>query len=294
MRNAAKITVIIPTYNRSKDLKRALESVFNQTYQADEIIVVDDNSTDNTSDMLKEYADRIVYLKHKANSGASAGRNTGINQASGDFVAFLDSDDIWDEHKLERQVEFMKVNAFEVSVTGFAVGYQGSRGVEIKNRPYKEITTEDCLWGVYTAPGSTMICNTHLIKEIEGYNTNYKRLEDWELFFKLTNRTKIGFLNENLAFISPSGGPAVSIIKESCDLLLRDAPSLLGDNYNKYIEKLRAGIDFEFAVVCWKAGNYVRSFRYFVTSYFYSPYNHKSFKIILYPAIKKRLFNIDN
>mgnify|MGYP003682219531 CR=1 FL=1 len=243
---------------------------------------------------MKEYGDRVVYLRHAVNSGASASRNTGIDRASGDYIAFLDSDDVWSETKLERQIQFMKINGLEVSVTSFAVGYQGKRGVEIKNRPYIEITTEDCLWGVYSAPGTTLICSTQLMKAVNGYNTQYKRLEDWELFFKLTKHTKIGFLNKNPAFIFPSGGTSVSIIKESCDLLIRDAPLLLGDNYHKYQRKLKAGVDFEFAVACWKVGEYRRSLWYFTTSYLKSPFNHQSFGIILLPAIKKRVFNIDN
>ena len=294
MLSNAKITVIIPTYNRSADLQRALESVFKQTHPADEIIIVDDCSTDDTSQVIKKYGDQIIYLRNAFNSGASASRNTGIEKASGDYIAFLDSDDVWSDTKLEHQIQYMKLNGLEVSVTGFAVGYQGNRGVEVKNRPYTEITTEDCLWGVYSAPGTTLICNTQLMKDVNGYNAQYKRLEDWELFFKLTNHAKIGFLNENLAFISPSGGPAVSIIKESCDLLLRDAPRLLGDKYCKYIKKLQAGVDFEFAVVCWKGGEYLRSLRYFLTSYMKTPIGHNSFKIILLPAIKKRFFKIDN
>lgn len=294
MLDDAKITVVIPTYNRSADLQRALESVFKQTYPPDEVIIIDDCSSDDTSEVIKEYGDEIIYLRNPINSGASASRNTGINKASGNYIAFLDSDDVWSEVKLEHQVRYMKLGSLEASVTGFAVGYQGNRGVEVKSRPYTEITTEDCLWGVYSAPGTTLICNTQLLKDVNGYNTQYKRLEDWELFFKLTQRVRIGFLNENLAFISPSGGPALPVFRESCNLLLRDAPKLLGDNYDLYIKRLRAGVDFEFAVICWKSGDYLRSLLYFLISYLRSPRGHNSLEIILLPALKNRFCKIKN
>lgn len=97
------MSVIIPTFNRAEIVTRAIDSVLEQTYRRCEIIVVDDGSTDNTADVLQSYNDRIVYVRQK-NAGPSSARNRGIRESKGEFIAFLDSDDLWLATKLERQV----------------------------------------------------------------------------------------------------------------------------------------------------------------------------------------------
>jgi hypothetical protein len=100
------VSVIIPTYNRSKLLQLAVESVLAQTYPAIELIVVDDGSTDDTPAMLEQYAGRIVYIR-QANRGGTAARNTGIRAARGEYLSFLDHDDMLMPAKIERQMEIM-------------------------------------------------------------------------------------------------------------------------------------------------------------------------------------------
>lgn len=95
-----RISVIIPTYNRGPAILDALESVFAQTRPADEILVVDDGSTDGTAERLKPFADRITYI-HKQNAGVNAARNTAIEHATGDWLTFLDDDDLWMSNRLE-------------------------------------------------------------------------------------------------------------------------------------------------------------------------------------------------
>lgn len=91
---AITVSVIIPTYNRAHCVSEAIDSVLAQVPPADEVIVVDDGSTDNTTEVLAGYGDRITVLQQK-NAGAAAARNTGIRHATGEWVAFLDSDDLW-------------------------------------------------------------------------------------------------------------------------------------------------------------------------------------------------------
>ena len=101
-----KVSVIIPTYNRSKYVTKAIDSVLAQTYRDFEIIVVDDGSTDNTKEVLKPYTDRIKYL-YQENTGVSAARNAGIRAAGGQWIAFLDSDDEWLPEKLSIQMDYL-------------------------------------------------------------------------------------------------------------------------------------------------------------------------------------------
>lgn len=98
------VSVIIPTYNRAGFLEEALKSVLNQTYSNLEIIVVDDGSTDNTKEVLKPFKDKIKYF-YQENKGPAAAKNTGLKSANGEYIAFLDSDDLWPSSKIEIQIE---------------------------------------------------------------------------------------------------------------------------------------------------------------------------------------------
>ncbi len=98
------ISVIIPAYNAEKYLDEALQSIINQHYTPMEIIVVDDGSTDNTAEIVAEYGTRVRYVYQK-NNGPPAARNKGLGLAQGNVIAFLDSDDLWSEKKLERQLK---------------------------------------------------------------------------------------------------------------------------------------------------------------------------------------------
>src|ERR1051325_11615249 len=101
------VSTIIPTYNRDELIGRSVQSVLSQTYQLLEVIVVDDASTDDTRDRietLQQVDPRIQYVRHERNRGAQAARNTGIQAAKGEFIAFLDSDNEWLPQKLERQM----------------------------------------------------------------------------------------------------------------------------------------------------------------------------------------------
>jgi len=99
----ASVSVVIPTYNRVDLLERALDSVLGQTLPANEIIVVDDGSTDNTVSTLKPLHPEVKFIQQD-NLGVSAARNTGISAARHEWIALLDSDDIWHVNKLERQI----------------------------------------------------------------------------------------------------------------------------------------------------------------------------------------------
>ena len=101
------VTVIIPAYNCDKYIAYAIESVISQTYNNLELIVVDDGSIDNTAGVVMKYGEKLRYIRQE-NGGVSKARNTGIKNATGDYVAFLDSDDVWEKYKLEIQMDILK------------------------------------------------------------------------------------------------------------------------------------------------------------------------------------------
>ena len=108
-----KVSVVVPVYNSSQTIMRCLNSVLNQSYLNLEVLVVDDCSTDNTSQIVKSIEDsRIIYVRLEKNSGVACARNKGISLASGEYLCFIDSDDFWKPDKIERQVDFMKKNHY--------------------------------------------------------------------------------------------------------------------------------------------------------------------------------------
>ena len=137
-----KVSVIIPTYNRSKYVTKAIDSVLGQTYKDYEIIVVDDGSTDNTKEVLKPYTDRIKYL-YQENTGVSAARNAGIRAAGGQWIAFLDSDDEWLPEKLSIQMDYLsrhnEIVAFITNVKFILPDNKSINLFEMKNYSNNEI-----------------------------------------------------------------------------------------------------------------------------------------------------------
>ena len=120
--NEPLVSIITPVYNAERFLGDTIKSIQNQTYKNWELVLVDDCSKDKSSDMIKEFQandDRIRYIKLEKNSGASVSRNTGIKNAKGRFIAFVDSDDIWQPEKLKIQIEYMLENKLGFTFTSY-------------------------------------------------------------------------------------------------------------------------------------------------------------------------------
>lgn len=112
------VSVIMPSYKTARFIGESIESVIAQIYSNWELIIVDDCSTDNTDIVVASYKDdRIRYLKNDNNSGAAVSRNLALREAKGEWIAFLDSDDLWMPEKLEKQIAFMKENNYKFSAT---------------------------------------------------------------------------------------------------------------------------------------------------------------------------------
>ena len=117
-----KVSVITASYNAGRFIEETIKSVLEQTYDNLELIIVDDCSTDNTEEIVKKYMKidlRVKFYKLEKNSGAAVVRNTALEKAKGRFIAFLDSDDVWDRDKLEKQINFMKKNNYGFSFTSY-------------------------------------------------------------------------------------------------------------------------------------------------------------------------------
>ena len=115
------VSIVMPSYNTGKFIKETIESVLAQSYTKWELIIVDDCSTDNTDEIVSQYLkdERIHYIKNDINSGAAVSRNRALREAKGRWVAFLDSDDLWEMEKLEKQITFMQDNGYHFSYTNY-------------------------------------------------------------------------------------------------------------------------------------------------------------------------------
>ena len=121
------ISIIKPSYNTAEYIADSIRSVINQTYSSWELIIVDDCSTDDTIGIVKQFDDaRIILIQNEINSGAAISRNRALREAKGRWIAFLDSDDIWEPEKLEKQLRFMKENNYSFSFTDYRICLNGT------------------------------------------------------------------------------------------------------------------------------------------------------------------------
>ena len=201
----SKISIITPFFNTEKYLARCIESVLNQSHQDIEFILVNDGSFDNSLAIAKSFAEndnRIIIITQK-NQGQSVARNNGIAKATGNYLAFLDSDDFWDKNKLKEQLKFIEDNKLD----GCFVNYNALQKNGIKKISKKfednhivtkeEIATNNCISGS---------CSSILFKKELINNTNLfvpKRYnEDYDLWLRIIfNENKIGYLNKVLLTI---------------------------------------------------------------------------------------------
>lgn len=199
-----QVSVIIPTYNRAHTLKRALDSVRQQTLPADEIIVVDDGSTDNTAALLQTEYPNVVYLP-QANAGVSRARNTGIAAARNDWLALLDSDDAWQPQKLERQVEaFQAQNEYRLCHTD-EIWIRSGKRVNQMNKHAKRggWIFQHCLPLCAISPSSVLI-HRNLLDDVGLFDETLPACEDYDLWLRIAAKHPVLYLNEPL--ITKYGG----------------------------------------------------------------------------------------
>ncbi|MDG5818588.1 glycosyltransferase family 2 protein [Natronococcus sp. A-GB7] len=198
----ATVSVVIPTYERPAFLEGAIETALDQTYDDLEVIVVDDGSeTAYVGRIVDDYPDRVVGIEHEENRGLSAARNTGIDRASGEYVAFLDDDDRWDETKIERQVRCVDssddvglVTCLSVSVTPDGEVIHVERDV-----PSGDLSDAMLRKNLIGSPSRVLVRRTAL-EEIGGFDENLPTKQDWDLYIRLCQRWHVGAVDDHLCF----------------------------------------------------------------------------------------------
>lgn len=191
------VSIIMPSWNTARFIGESINSVLKQTYANWELIIVDDCSTDNTDDVVKQFNDkRIRYFKNEKNLGAALTRNRALKEANGEWIAFLDSDDLWTKDKLEHQIKFMKENNYVFSYHEYVKIDEESKPLNIYVSGPKIVTKRKmynygypgCLTFMYNAKYFGLI----QIKDI-------KKNNDYAILLKLCKKANCYLLKENLA-----------------------------------------------------------------------------------------------
>jgi len=196
------ISVIIAAYNADKYIKEAIDSVLNQTYKNFELIVIDDGSTDKTAQIAKSYKGKLKYV-YKENGGVSTARNTGIKLAQGEFVAFLDADDVWIENKLHDQVEHLNKNEdLAMIFTNMIIIDESGENVlghfnSKESIPYDGFIFEYFLKKPVLYP-STLLIKKNVFEEIGYFNEKLKSCDDTDLFFRAFQYVQVGLVEKEL------------------------------------------------------------------------------------------------
>jgi len=204
--NMPAVSIVVPTYNRAERLGETLRSVFNQTCQDFELIVVDDGSTDDTQKVVNSFP-RVQYISKQENHGVSRARNEGLALAKGRYICFLDSDDLWDEKKLQIQMQWMGDNPnCQVCYTDEIWIRKGVRVNQMnKHRKYSGDIFRHCLPLCIVSPSSAML-RAELFDEIGNFDESLPACEDYDLWLRIAEKYPFHFIEEPL--IIKQGGHA--------------------------------------------------------------------------------------
>jgi glycosyltransferase involved in cell wall biosynthesis len=213
-----KVSIIIRTYNRGYIIGEAIQSALRQTLDDFEIIVVDDGSSDDTADVVERFrSEKIRYIRHDGNLGVSAAGNTGIKAAQGEFIAHLDSDDMWSPDLLARLVAVLQ--QYDEVAAAFS-DVEVHRGTQISSivgsmRAFPKLLASRgdgsdvflfssremylCLLEEVPIKPTALLVRRRVLDEIGGYDEAWRSGEDWELYLRIAKRYGFGYVNRKLA-----------------------------------------------------------------------------------------------
>jgi len=197
-----RVSVIIPAYNEAaRHLEDSIKSVLEQTFTDFELILVDDGSTDHTSSLAAGYGDALRY-KWQPNGGLAAARNTGIEEARGEYIAFLDADDLFLPNRLASQVPLLDENPNIGLVYGQALVFGEGKSNEYLLPETGKLAGGDIFESLYfenVIPVLTVLTRRSILEDLGGFDENTPATEDWELWLRITARFPVTFVSGPVA-----------------------------------------------------------------------------------------------
>lgn len=278
------ISVIIPTYHNRGGLKPAIDSVISQKNVDVEIIVVDDNDPNTewrrtTENLMKNYngISNLIYIQHQANSNGAAARNTGIKASHGDYIAFLDDDDIFLPDKLNRQLNFLHDHPQYNAVYGQMLR---SGKIVAENLPEGNLSKDILLLKSHLQT-STLLFRAHSIKQIGGFDEKFYRHQDYEMLLKYFHAgNKIGAVQFPVSEFGRNAGENIPIGER-----LENIKRMFFNSFNTYI------IDFDKITPGFKNAVYARHYSGVFLSHIKNGYYLKGIKhLVKYTCLSPKNF----
>src|SRR5512142_508707 len=197
-----RVSVVITAYNSEAFIADAIQSVLAQSRAVDEIVVIDDGSIDATRRVVADFADQGIKFIQQPNVGASAARNKGIRETSGEYIAFLDADDIWLENKTRLQVDYLNAHPNAALVSGFARSWNTTKdstrvkGKSLSNMKTlrREILVHNVIWNA-----SMVMMRRSALQDAGVFKEDIRWGQDWDLWQRLVERYEAGIIPELVA-----------------------------------------------------------------------------------------------
>lgn len=270
------VSIIIPTYKRPGMLGRAIESCLNQTYSNIEILVIDDNNPDSegrkeTEIFMDNYKSnkKVKYIKRDKNGGGCASRNTGIDSANGEYLCFLDDDDVYFEEKIEKQLNFMKKNKLDASFSGSET-YDETKNKIVKTQTHKNFEKYDNILVYHIVEmivsPQTFMYKTSVIRNLGGFD-DVKAGQEYYLMYKtITNNYKVGCIHDVLARIYIHSGERITTSKNKLNAE-RQLYELKKKHFDLLTFKQKRQIKYIYKYNVWnkyKSSNSIKQYPYLI------------------------------
>ncbi|WP_254904749.1 glycosyltransferase family 2 protein [Clostridium tyrobutyricum] len=241
------VSVIIPMYNSEKYIEITIKSILNQTYDNIEIIIIDDGSVDKSAfivkEMINKYKNHKIYYFYQNNSGVSCARNTGIKKSKGKYIAFIDSDDLWLETKIEKQIKAMIKNNMNACYCGFSDFYYNNDLIKKRKMKFSKgkILYDFLKDNVWCWTGTWVINKSFIEDNKIFFNENCGWGEDFEFFIKISALTNVCCVAEYLALYrirEKSITTSSSLLNHSDDIYVwMNLDIWIKENFNRLIYK---------------------------------------------------------
>lgn len=270
------VSIVIPTFNASAFLKGAIESALHQNYMPLEVIVIDDGSTDNTSDVVRDYGTQVIFYRQN-NLGPSGTRNTGIKLSKGEFIAFLDADDTWEMDKLQKQMHLMKndpdIGLVHTNVWSFYLDRNEKECKDVKREEfvgqcYARLFSENRILT------SSVLVRRKCFNDVGLFDETLRVCEDWDMWIRLSRKYRFAYVPKPLVNyrIHKNNLTADSINMRKGDYsvlckMLSDDPSLEKMIGNAIIKKRISELCFGIGYHYYSLGEMGESRKYFYRSF---------------------------
>ena len=274
MMNNPKISVIIPVYNGEKYIEEAIESILAQTYKNVELIVINDGSTDKSFEKIKPYLtlQHIRYIEQK-NKGTAAARNAGIRNSSGEYIAFLDHDDLWLPYKLEHQVEYMRENP-EIGLVHGKFAFIDKSGKSLqKKRKFIGISGM-CFQDLFLLNRIglvTVLIRRECIQKAGYFDEEIKFCEDYAMWLRISRYFPVGYIDRELSLrrIHESNKSHNSIQQKTDTLkilkkMLQEFPDTWRIVGKQRVKERLFYLTYHLATLCFHSGRYREAVKYFL------------------------------